>query len=150
MIYRGQSFARSYWWSRDYLLSGYIIHYHFFSKYKKRPALWGKAACHRAGTGSGADGPSCVLSGWSQYRPVPENRCGLNAKRATKRIVTPGLNPIERLWLSLHETLARNHQCLYMWQLLEQVNQFMNAASPFPAINTDWLKWSGNMRSYLG
>lgn len=45
---------------------------------------------------------------------------------------SPWLNPIERLWLSLHETITRNHQCRYMWQLLEQVNQFMNAASPFP------------------
>lgn len=45
---------------------------------------------------------------------------------------SPWLNPIELLWLSLHETITRNHQCRYMWQLLEQVNQFMNAASPFP------------------
>ena len=45
---------------------------------------------------------------------------------------SPWLNPIERLWLSLHETITRNHQCRYMWQLLEPVNQFMNAASPFP------------------
>lgn len=45
---------------------------------------------------------------------------------------SPWLNPIERLWLSLHETITRNHQCRYMWQLLERVNQFMNAASPFP------------------
>ncbi|EIW8473982.1 IS630 family transposase, partial [Klebsiella pneumoniae] len=29
-------------------------------------------------------------------------------------------------------TITRNHQCQYMWQLLERVNQFMNAASPFP------------------
>ncbi|ECX1157645.1 IS630 family transposase [Salmonella enterica subsp. enterica serovar Dublin] len=42
------------------------------------------------------------------------------------------LNPIERLWLSLHETITRNHQCRYMWQLLKQVAQFMNAASLFP------------------
>ena len=45
---------------------------------------------------------------------------------------SPWLNPIERLWLSLHETITRNHQCRYMWQLLEQVNQFMKAVSPFP------------------
>ncbi|WP_368266000.1 IS630 family transposase [Dickeya chrysanthemi] len=45
---------------------------------------------------------------------------------------SPWLNPIERLWLSLHETITRNHQCRYMWQLLKQVTQFMNAASPFP------------------
>ncbi|HCI4375982.1 TPA: IS630 family transposase [Klebsiella pneumoniae] len=45
---------------------------------------------------------------------------------------SPWLNPIERLWLSLHETITRNHQCRYMWQLLKQVAQFMNAASPFP------------------
>ncbi|WP_196908784.1 IS630 family transposase, partial [Candidatus Symbiopectobacterium sp. 'North America'] len=34
---------------------------------------------------------------------------------------SPWLNPIELLWLSLHETITRNHQCRYMWQLLEQV-----------------------------
>jgi len=34
---------------------------------------------------------------------------------------SPWLNPIERLWLSLHETITRNHQCRYMWQLLGQV-----------------------------
>ena len=45
---------------------------------------------------------------------------------------SPWLNPIELLWLSLHETITRNHQCRYMWQLLERVKLFMNAASPFP------------------
>ncbi|MEK3489971.1 IS630 family transposase [Salmonella enterica subsp. enterica] len=45
---------------------------------------------------------------------------------------SPWLNPIERLWLSLHETITRNHQCRYTWQLLKQVAQFMNAASLFP------------------
>lgn len=45
---------------------------------------------------------------------------------------SPWLNPIELLWLSLHETITRNHQCRYMWQLLEQVKLFMNATSPFP------------------
>ncbi|EIO7769094.1 IS630 family transposase [Salmonella enterica] len=45
---------------------------------------------------------------------------------------SPWLNPIERLWLSLHETITRNHQCRYMWQLLKQVAQFMNTASLFP------------------
>lgn len=47
-------------------------------------------------------------------------------------VYSPWLNPIERLWLSLHETVTRNHQCRYMWQLLKQVNQFMRTASPFP------------------
>ncbi|EHA2786710.1 IS630 family transposase [Salmonella enterica subsp. enterica serovar Enteritidis] len=45
---------------------------------------------------------------------------------------SPWLNPIERQWLSLHETITRNHQCRYMWQLLKQVAQFMNAATLFP------------------
>lgn len=45
---------------------------------------------------------------------------------------SPWLNPIELLWLSLHETITRNHQNRYMWQLLERVKQFMNVASPFP------------------
>ncbi|ELW2862913.1 IS630 family transposase [Salmonella enterica] len=47
-------------------------------------------------------------------------------------VYSPWLNPIDLLWLSLHETITRNHQCRYMWQLLRQVNQFMKAASPFP------------------
>ncbi|EIS29867.1 hypothetical protein YPPY54_1805, partial [Yersinia pestis PY-54] len=42
------------------------------------------------------------------------------------------LNKIELLWLSLHETITRNHQCRYMWQLLIKVKQFMAVASPFP------------------
>ncbi|BFI52995.1 IS630 family transposase [Yersinia similis] len=45
---------------------------------------------------------------------------------------SPWLNKIELLWLSLHETLTRNHQCRYMWQLLIKVKQFMAVASPFP------------------
>ncbi|MBC3946184.1 transposase [Erwinia persicina] len=45
---------------------------------------------------------------------------------------SPWLNPTEMLWLSLHETITRNYQRHYMWQLLKQVNQFMRAASPFP------------------
>ncbi len=45
---------------------------------------------------------------------------------------SPWLNRIELLRLALHETVTRNHQCQYMWQLLKQVNQFMKAASPFP------------------
>lgn len=47
-------------------------------------------------------------------------------------VYSPWLNPIERLWLSLHETITRNHQCRYMWQLLKQINLFMKSASPFP------------------
>lgn len=31
---------------------------------------------------------------------------------------SPWLNPIELLWLSLNETITRNHRCRYMWQLL--------------------------------
>jgi putative transposase len=30
-------------------------------------------------------------------------------------VYSPWLNPIELLWLSLHETITRNHQCRYMW-----------------------------------
>lgn len=54
-------------------------------------------------------------------------------------VYSPWLNPIELLWLSLHETVTRNHQCRYMWQLLRQVNQFMRVASPFPRQST----WAG-------
>jgi putative transposase len=45
---------------------------------------------------------------------------------------SPWLNKIELLWLSLHETVTRNHQCRYIWQLLLNVKKFMAEASPFP------------------
>jgi putative transposase len=45
---------------------------------------------------------------------------------------SPWLNKIELLWLSLHETVTRNHQCRYFWQLFLNVKKFMAAASPFP------------------
>lgn len=47
-------------------------------------------------------------------------------------VYSPWINVIERLWNALHDTVTRNHQCRYMWQLLEHVRQFMAAASPFP------------------
>jgi len=47
-------------------------------------------------------------------------------------VYSPWVNKIELLWLSLHETVTRNHQCRTMWQLLQNVRQFMKAASPFP------------------
>lgn len=31
----------------------------------------------------------------------------------------------------LHEHVTRNHQCRFMWQLLDQVRNFLDAASPF-------------------
>lgn len=45
---------------------------------------------------------------------------------------SPWLNKIELLWLSLHETVTRNHQCRYIWQLLLNVKKFMAEVSPFP------------------
>ena len=44
---------------------------------------------------------------------------------------SPSLNKIELLWKVLHEHVTRNHQCRFMWQLLEQVRNFLDAASPF-------------------
>ncbi|WP_261850252.1 IS630 family transposase, partial [Pectobacterium araliae] len=40
---------------------------------------------------------------------------------------SPWLNRIEGLWHKLHETVTRNHHCHYMWQLLQNVAQFMEA-----------------------
>lgn len=47
-------------------------------------------------------------------------------------VYSPWVNHIERLWLALHETITRNHQCRSMWQLLKKVRHFMTTASPFP------------------
>lgn len=47
-------------------------------------------------------------------------------------VYSPWVNHIERLWLALHETITRNHQCRSMWQLLKKVRHFMKTASPFP------------------
>ena len=47
-------------------------------------------------------------------------------------VYSPWINKIELLWLALHETVTRNHRCRTMWQLLENIRQFMKAASPFP------------------
>ncbi|WP_067703290.1 IS630 family transposase [Erwinia sp. ErVv1] len=47
-------------------------------------------------------------------------------------IYSPWINKIELLWLALHETVTRNHRCKTMWQLLNNVRQFMEVASPFP------------------
>ncbi|BES85580.1 hypothetical protein PEC302110_26770 [Pectobacterium araliae] len=51
------------------------------------------------------------------------------------RLFDISLHPVtlhRYLRLSLHEAVTRNHQCRYMWQLLNRVTQFMKAASPFP------------------
>lgn len=50
-------------------------------------------------------------------------------------VYSPWVNKIERLWNALHETITRNHQCRRIEQLIEQVRQFMTAASPFPGNN---------------
>lgn len=47
-------------------------------------------------------------------------------------VYSPWVNHIERLWLALHETITRNHQCRSMCQLLGKVRHFMKTASPFP------------------
>lgn len=44
---------------------------------------------------------------------------------------SPWLNRIELLWKVLHEEVTRNHQCRFMWQLLEQVRNFLDSVSPF-------------------
>lgn len=42
------------------------------------------------------------------------------------------VNKIEKLWYALHETVTRNHTCTEMWDLLQRVRRFMEAASPYP------------------
>ena len=46
-------------------------------------------------------------------------------------VYSPWINHIERLWLTLHETIARNYRCRSMLQLLKMVRHFMTTASPF-------------------
>lgn len=47
-------------------------------------------------------------------------------------VYSPWVNRVELVWLALHETVTRNHQCRSMWQLLQKVKQFMATVSPFP------------------
>lgn len=47
-------------------------------------------------------------------------------------VYSPWVNHIERLWLALHDTITRNHQCGSMWRLLQKVRHFMKTVSPFP------------------
>jgi transposase len=35
-------------------------------------------------------------------------------------VYSPWVNHIERLWLALHATITRDHQCRSMWQLLKR------------------------------
>lgn len=46
-------------------------------------------------------------------------------------VYSPWVNHIEQLWLALHGTITRNHQCRSMWQLLKKVSHFMKTASRF-------------------
>lgn len=64
-------------------------------------------------------------------------------------VYSPWVNHIERLWLALHETITRNHQCRSMWQLLKKVRHFMTTASPFLEAGMVWQKCSGIRNSYL-
>lgn len=43
---------------------------------------------------------------------------------------SPWLNKIELLWKVLHEEVTRNHQYPFMWQLPEQVRNFLDLVSP--------------------
>lgn len=44
----------------------------------------------------------------------------------------PQCNWMEQVWLHLHATVTRNHQCRTMEDLMERVRTFMRVASPFP------------------
>lgn len=47
-------------------------------------------------------------------------------------VYCPWVNVTERLWHALHETITRNHQRKYMYQLLMKVKHFMETVSPYP------------------
>lgn len=44
----------------------------------------------------------------------------------------PQCNWMEQVWLHLHATVTRNHQCRTMEDLMDRVRLFMRVASPFP------------------
>ena len=44
----------------------------------------------------------------------------------------PTANRIERLWGDLHENVTRNHRCRDLAELMSEVWNYLNAASPFP------------------
>jgi transposase len=44
---------------------------------------------------------------------------------------SPDLNPIERVWWHLHETITRNHRCQDLGELLDQVFAWLGQESPF-------------------
>jgi transposase len=45
---------------------------------------------------------------------------------------SPDDNLIERLWKQLHDNVTRNHCCTTMDELMQEVWEFLRAASPFP------------------
>lgn len=47
-------------------------------------------------------------------------------------VYSPWVNPVERRWPALHDTITRNHQCRTMWQLLKKFRHFIETAIPFP------------------
>jgi putative transposase len=44
---------------------------------------------------------------------------------------SPDLNPIERVWWHLHETITRNHRCKDLGELLDQVFAWLGQENPF-------------------
>ena len=44
---------------------------------------------------------------------------------------SPDLNPIERVWWHLHETITRNHRCQDLGELLDQVFAWLGQETPF-------------------
>ena len=45
---------------------------------------------------------------------------------------SPDLNPIERVWWHLHETITRNHRCTDLGELLDQMFTWLGQENPFP------------------
>lgn len=44
----------------------------------------------------------------------------------------PEANPIEPVWWRLHEAITRNHQCAELEPLVDQAEQFLARAGPYP------------------
>ncbi|HMP79818.1 MAG TPA: transposase [Pirellulaceae bacterium] len=44
----------------------------------------------------------------------------------------PEINPIERVWWRLHETITRNHRCTVLPQLLNEVHDYLETNEQLP------------------
>ena len=54
----------------------------------------------------------------------------------------PWVNPIERLWKAMHDTVTRNHPCSTLTELCQLVVRFFEVVQPFPG-NKHAVAYSG-------